>query len=45
MVETSAGHPVCLAPVLVDLRREGLVAARVPDTEAADTKETSHERR
>src|SRR5829696_7690481 len=45
VVDTSAGHPVCLDPVLVALRREGIVAARVPSTEAADTEETSHEGR
>ena len=36
VVDTSAGHPVCLDPVLVALRRWGIVAARVPATEVAD---------
>ena len=45
VVDTSTGHPVCLDPVLVALHREGIVAARVPGTEAADTEETSHEGR
>src|SRR5215207_6587241 len=43
VVDTTAGHPVCLDPVLVALRRKGIGAARVPGTEDADTKETSHE--
>lgn len=45
VVDTSAGHPVCLDPVLVALHREGIIAARVPGTEADDTEETSHEGR
>ena len=36
VVDTSAGQPVCLDPVLVALRRWGIVAARVPATEVAD---------
>jgi uncharacterized protein len=36
VVDTSAGHPVCLDPVFVALRRWGIVAARVPATEVAD---------
>ena len=45
VVDTSAGHPVCLDPVLVALRRWGIVAARVPATEVADKEETSRKGR
>jgi aminoglycoside phosphotransferase family enzyme/predicted kinase len=45
VVDTTAGHPVCLDPVLVALHREAIIAARVPGAEDADTKETSHEGR